>query len=57
VAFPDEYPFRPFSLRLLTPLYHPTVGPAGVVAVLGHDPYHLLSSFTCSLSLSRLRLS
>jgi hypothetical protein len=53
VAFPDEYPFRPFSLRLLTPLYHPTVGPAGVVAVLGHDPYHLLG-FMRMLSLPRL---
>jgi hypothetical protein len=25
---------------MLTPLYHPTVGPQGAIAVLGHDPYH-----------------
>jgi ubiquitin-protein ligase len=41
VAFPQEYPFRPFQLRMLTPLYHPTVGPDGAVAVLGYDSYAL----------------
>ncbi len=39
-SYPPDYPFRPFALRMLTPLYHPTVGPQGVIAVLGHDPYH-----------------
>jgi hypothetical protein len=39
VAFPQTYPFHPFQLRLITPLYHPTVGPAGITAVIGYDPY------------------
>jgi hypothetical protein len=39
VAFPQVYPFRSFRLRLITPLYHPTVGPAGIMAVIGYDPY------------------
>jgi len=37
IAAPDGYPFQPFAMRLLTPIYHPTVGPAGNVAVLGLD--------------------
>jgi hypothetical protein len=41
VAFPEEFPFRSFTLRLLTPLYHPTVGPAGLVAVWDYDAYSL----------------
>ncbi|ELR23059.1 ubiquitin domain containing protein [Acanthamoeba castellanii str. Neff] len=39
-SYPPDYPFRPFALRMLTPLYHPTVGPQGTIAVLGHDPLH-----------------
>jgi len=39
IAAPDGYPFQPFAMRLLTPIYHPTVGPAGNVAVLGLDMY------------------
>jgi ubiquitin-protein ligase len=39
VTFPQDYPFHPFQMRLLTPLYHPTVGPGGVVGVIGYDPY------------------
>jgi ubiquitin-protein ligase len=37
--FPRDYPFHPFQMRLLTPLYHPTVGPGGAVGVIGFDPY------------------
>jgi ubiquitin-protein ligase len=44
VMFPQDYPFCPFQLRLLTPLYHPTIGPGGVVGVLGFDPYASLKS-------------
>ena len=40
VAFPQIYPFRAVQLRLITPLYHPTVGPAGIMAVIGYGyPY------------------
>jgi len=39
IAFPQAYPFHPFQVRLITPLYHPTVGPGGIMAVIGSEPY------------------
>ncbi len=51
IAFPQAYPFHPFQVRLITPLYHPTVGPGGIMAVIGSEPYPS-SSFSSTSSSS-----
>jgi hypothetical protein len=44
IAFPQAYPFHPFQLRLITPIYHPPWVRGGIIAVIGSEPYPSSSS-------------